>query len=82
VSEILFYCYLLDRDLLPHVDEDQVWWFTERHGGHMSFRGSGVLFWVPQGASLLFDIAWPELRRQPLEDLWITPRQRRLHVVV
>ena len=46
-------------------DEETVWAFVQRHGGYLSIRSDCIDFWIPRAYAVFFEIAYPELCRQP-----------------
>jgi hypothetical protein len=46
------------------LDEEAVWAFVQRHGGHLSIKGDCIDFWIPVEYQTLFVLAWSELRRK------------------
>jgi hypothetical protein len=55
-------CYRLDSHML--LDEEVIWAFVQRHGGHLSIKGDCIDFWIPQQYESMFVCAWSQLRRK------------------
>jgi hypothetical protein len=51
-------------------DEEVIWAYVQRSGGHISIRGDCIDFWVPNRAVTMFLCAWPDLVPQPQLDLY------------
>jgi len=45
-------------------DEEIVWAYVQRSGGHLSIRGDCIDFWVPVAAELFLVLTWPDLERR------------------
>lgn len=45
------------------LDEELVWSYVQRIGGHISLRSDCIDFWIPPEAELFLVCAWPELER-------------------
>ena len=56
-------CYRLDAHML--LDEEVIWAFVQRHGGHLSIKGDCIDFWIPVKYESMFVLAWSQLRRKP-----------------
>ena len=50
-------------------DEEEVWAFVQRHGGYISVRQDCIDFFIPVQYRCLFELAYPDLSRQPGLDL-------------
>ena len=46
-------------------DEEAVWALVQSWGGHISIRADSIDFFVPRAQRLLFELAYPDLSRQP-----------------
>jgi hypothetical protein len=63
-----FLCYRLTYR--SQYDEEVIWAFVQRSGGHISIRQDCIDYWItPRYQSLLL-CAWPELEPQPQLDLY------------
>lgn len=69
MTEPLLYCYRYQA-WDQEVDYEQVWSCVDRWGGQMQIRASCIDFYVPVANRLFFELAWPELARQPSLDLF------------
>lgn len=59
-------CYRLDSSM-PY-DEEAIWAFVGRHGGHLSIRGDCIDFWIPVEYESLLLCSWGSLRRMSALD--------------
>jgi hypothetical protein len=55
-------CYRLDAHML--LDEEAIWAWVQRHGGHLSIRGDCIDFWIPVEYESMFVCGWSQLRRK------------------
>ena len=55
-------CYRLSARL--HYDEEAIWAYVDRSGGHISIRQDCIDFWIPPQAQVLLLCAWPDLERR------------------
>ena len=55
-------CYRLDAHM--SLDEEAIWAFVQRHGGHLSIKGDCIDFWIPTEYQSMFVLAWSQLRRK------------------
>lgn len=63
-----YLCYRLTYR--SEYDEESIWAFVQRSGGHMSLRQDCIDFWIrPELAAVLL-CGWPELEPQPQLDLY------------
>ena len=67
---------MLERQMLCYrwtssmtSDRDIIGLYVQRAGGHFEPLGDTVLFWVPDRASTMLALAWPELERRPDRDV-------------
>ena len=51
------------------ADRNIIGLYVQRAGGHFMPCADTVLFWVPERASSMLVLAWPELERMPSQDL-------------
>lgn len=56
-------CYRLNASV--KLDEEVIWAYVQRSGGHISIRQDVIDFWIPPQAEVLLLCAWPELERRP-----------------
>ena len=56
-------CYRLNWNV--NLDEEIIWAYVQRSGGHINIRQDIIDFWVPPWAELFLVCAWPELERRP-----------------
>jgi hypothetical protein len=68
MPEIKLKCYRL-TSRLSHYDEETIWAFVQRSGGHISIRGDCIDYWIPTRAEVMLICAWPDLERRPEFDL-------------
>lgn len=60
-------CY---RQLIRHqYDEETIWAFVQRAGGHLSIRGDCIDYWIPMRYAVMLICAWPDLERRREFDL-------------
>ena len=50
-------------------DEEVIWAFVQRSGGHISIRQDSIDYWIPIRYETLLVCAWPDLERHPELDL-------------
>lgn len=55
-------CYRLAAGM--DYDEEVIWAFVQRHGGHLSIKGDCIDFWIPVEYQSMFVLAWSQLRRK------------------
>ena len=58
-----FFCYRLTYR--NEYDEDVIWAFVQRSGGHISIRQDSIDYWVTARYQSLLVCAWPDLERHP-----------------
>lgn len=51
-------------------DEEAIWLYVQRSGGHIAIRQDCIDFWVDSKAAVFLLCAWPELDAQPQLDLY------------
>ena len=56
------FCYRLTARC--SIDEEIVWAYVQRSGGHISIRTDCIDFWIPPHAEVFLVCAWPELTRR------------------
>ena len=66
MKESVLLCFRLHARV--SYDEEIVWAYVQRAGGHLSIRGDVIDFWVPKHAVLLLLCAWPDLERRAQDD--------------
>lgn len=59
-------CFRLRAD--QDYDEETIWAYVQRSGGHISIKQDCIDFWVPRHAVVLFCCAWADLQRRPQDD--------------
>jgi hypothetical protein len=60
-------CYRLTHQC--SYDEEVIWAYVQRSGGHLSIRGDCIDYWVPPRAELFLILTWPDLERRDDLDL-------------
>jgi hypothetical protein len=55
-------CYRLDSRM--DYDEEVIWAWVQRHGGHLSIKGDCIDFWIPAEYESMFVLGWSDLRRK------------------
>ena len=60
-------CYRLTYR--SEYDEEVIWAYVQRSGGHISIRQDSIDYWVDSRAELFLNCAWPDLERHPELDL-------------
>lgn len=58
----VLFCYRLSAR--SSLDEEVIWQYVQRSGGHISIRQDCIDFWVTAAAELFLVCAWPELERR------------------
>lgn len=61
-------CYRLTYR--SEYDEEVIWAYVQRSGGHIAIRQDCIDYWVDSQAELFLLCAWPELEAQPQLDLY------------
>ena len=61
-------CYRLTYR--SEYDEEVIWQYVQRSGGHIAIRQDCIDYWVDSQAELFLLCAWPELEAQPQLDLY------------
>ena len=51
-------------------DEEVIWQYVQRSGGHIAIRQDCIDYWVDARAEVFLLCAWPELEAQPQLDLY------------
>ena len=67
-GEPILRCYRLTYR--SEYDEEVIWAFVQRSGGHLSIRQDCIDYWIPVRYQTLLLCAWPELEPQPQLDLY------------
>lgn len=60
-------CYRLTYR--SHYDEEAIWAYVQRSGGHIAIRQDSIDYWVTARAEVFLLCAWPALERHPEFDL-------------
>ena len=55
-------CYRLTARL--DYDEEAIWAYVQRSGGHIAIRSDCIDFWVSATAEIFLICAWPDLERR------------------
>lgn len=63
-----FLCYRLTQR--SEYDEEVIWAYVQRSGGHISIRQDCIDYWIPPRHQTMLLCAWPELEPQPQLDLY------------
>jgi hypothetical protein len=67
-AEPILRCYRLTYR--SEYDEEVIWAFVQRSGGHLSIRQDSIDYWIPVRYQTLLVCAWPELEAQPQLDIY------------
>lgn len=62
-DELRLICYRLTSDL--DYDEEQIWAYVQRVGGHLSLRQDCIDFWLAPEYRVFLLLQWPLLVRRP-----------------
>ncbi len=60
-------CYRLNSRSL--YDEEVIWAYVQRSGGHINIRSDCIDYWVDPRAEVMLLCAWPQLERRPDLDI-------------